>query len=67
MCGNLFFVAMRSLVPPTVPLCNAEKANGFLLLSMVPTVKHGGGGMMVAGCFASDTVGDLFKIEGALN
>ncbi|XP_073528969.1 uncharacterized protein [Phyllobates terribilis] len=34
---------------------------------LVPTVKHGGGGMMVWGCFAGDTVGDLFKIEGILN
>ena len=34
---------------------------------LVPTVKHGGGGVMVWGCFAGDTVGDLFKIEGTLN
>ncbi|CAJ0934134.1 unnamed protein product [Ranitomeya imitator] len=34
---------------------------------LVPTVKHGGGGVMVWGCFAGDTVGDLFKIEGMLN
>ncbi|XP_073528959.1 uncharacterized protein [Phyllobates terribilis] len=34
---------------------------------LVPTVKHGGGGVMVCGCFAGDTVGDLFKIEGILN
>ena len=25
---------------------------------VVPTVKHGGGGVMVWGCFAGDTVGD---------
>ncbi|XP_073531794.1 mRNA-capping enzyme isoform X3 [Phyllobates terribilis] len=34
---------------------------------LVPTVKHGGGGVMVWGCFAGDTVGDLLKIEGILN
>ncbi|CAJ0954683.1 unnamed protein product [Ranitomeya imitator] len=34
---------------------------------LVPTVKHGGGGVMVWGCFAGDTVGDLIKIEGILN
>ncbi|KAF7664628.1 hypothetical protein LDENG_00171500 [Lucifuga dentata] len=28
---------------------------------------HGGGGVMVWGCFAGDTVGDLFKIQGTLN
>ena len=34
---------------------------------VVPTVKHGGGGMMVLGCFAGDTVRDLFRIQGTLN
>ncbi|KAL6470994.1 hypothetical protein MHYP_G00196440 [Metynnis hypsauchen] len=34
---------------------------------LVPTVKHGGGAVMVWRCFAGDTVGDLFKIEGTLN
>jgi hypothetical protein len=34
---------------------------------VVPTVKHGGGGVMVWGCFALDTVGDLFRIQGTLN
>jgi hypothetical protein len=34
---------------------------------VVPTVKHGGGGVMVWGCFASDTVCVLFRIQGTLN
>uniref|UniRef100_A0AAZ3RHR5 Transposase Tc1-like domain-containing protein n=1 Tax=Oncorhynchus tshawytscha TaxID=74940 RepID=A0AAZ3RHR5_ONCTS len=34
---------------------------------VVPTVKHGGGGVMVWGCFAGDTVCDLFRIQGTLN
>ena len=34
---------------------------------MIPTVKHGGGGVMVWGCFAGDTVCDLFRIQGTLN
>ena len=34
---------------------------------VVPTVKHGGGGMMVWRCFAGDTVSDLFRIQGTLN
>ena len=34
---------------------------------VVPTVKHGGGGVMVWGCFASDTVMNLFRIQGTLS
>ena len=34
---------------------------------VVPTVKHGGGGVMVCGCFAGDTVDDLFRISGTPN
>ena len=34
---------------------------------VVPTVKHEGGGVMVWGCFAGETVSDLFRIEGTLN
>ena len=34
---------------------------------VVPTVKHGGGCVMVWGCFAGDTVCDLFRIQGTLN
>ena len=32
-----------------------------------PTVKHGGGGVMVLGCLAGDNVCDLFRIQGTLN
>ena len=56
---------LRCLVPPTVSLCDAEKVNDGLY--MVPTVKPGGGGVMVWGCFAGDTVEDLFKTEDTLN
>ena len=34
---------------------------------MVPTVMHGGGAVMVWGCFAGDIVSDLFRIQGILN
>ena len=34
---------------------------------VVPSVKHGGGGVMVWGWFAGDTVCDLFRIQGTLN
>ncbi len=29
---------------------------------VVPSVKHWGGGVMVSGCIAGDTVANLFKI-----
>ena len=31
------------------------------------TVKHGGGSMMVWGCFAGSRVGDLYRVKGTLN
>ena len=34
---------------------------------VISTVKCGGGGVMVWGCFAGDTVGDLFRFQGTLN
>ena len=34
---------------------------------VIPTVKHEGGGVMVWGCIAGDTVCDLFRIQGTLN
>lgn len=33
---------------------------------VVPKVKHGGGSVMVWGCFGNNKVGDLFKINGIL-
>ena len=34
---------------------------------VVPTVKHGGGGVMEGRCIAGDTASDLFRIQGTLN
>ena len=34
---------------------------------VVPTMKHGGGGVMVWGWFAGDTVCDLFSIQDTFN
>uniref|UniRef100_A0AAZ3S2Q7 Transposase Tc1-like domain-containing protein n=1 Tax=Oncorhynchus tshawytscha TaxID=74940 RepID=A0AAZ3S2Q7_ONCTS len=34
---------------------------------VVPTVKHGGGGVTLWRCYAGDTVCDLFRIQGTLN
>ena len=59
---NLYFGLMspnvRFLVPTVVSLWMVSTC-------VVPTVKHGG--VMVWGCFAGDTVGDLFKIQDIRN
>ena len=34
---------------------------------VVPTIKHGGGSVMVWGCFAGERVGDLYHVHGILN
>ena len=39
----------------------------MISVCVVPTMKHGRGGMMVWGCFVGDTVSDLFRIQGTLN
>ena len=44
-----------------------RKGERMVSSCVVPTVDHGGGEVMVWGCFAGDTVGDLFKIQGTLN
>ncbi|XP_073505328.1 uncharacterized protein [Phyllobates terribilis] len=61
--------SLRGKISARKPLLRTGNKKGERMDStcLVPTVKHGGGGMMVWGCFAGDTVGDLFKIEGILN
>ena len=49
------------------PPCLCETQSRMTSACVVPTVKHGGGGVMVWGCFAGDTVCDLYRIQGTLN
>ena len=39
----------------------------MISVCVVPTVKHGGRGVMLWECFAGVTVSDLFKIQGTLH
>ena len=57
---------LRYLVPTTVFL-RCIVGEQMISACVVPTVKHGGGGVMVWVCFAGDTVCDLFRIQGTLN
>ena len=63
MGGNLSF----GLMSPNSN--NVFVRGGVQMISTcgIPTVKHGGGGVMVWGCFAGDTVFDLFRVQSTLN
>ena len=43
-----------------------EKTEKMRMECIIPSVKHGGGSLMVWGCFSSAGVGDLIKIEGIM-
>ena len=49
------------------PPCLCETQKKWADACVVPTMKHGWGGVMVWGCFADDIVADLFQIQGTLN
>ena len=61
ICPNLRFLVLTTV--------SSRCGVGEQIISacVVPTVKHGGGGVMVWVCFADDTVSDLKKIQGTLN
>lgn len=44
-----------------------RKSEQVVSTCVVPTVGHGGGGVMVSGCFVRGTVDDLFTIQDTLN
>ena len=39
----------------------------MIFANVIRTMKHGGGGVTVCGCFGGDTVCDIFIIQGTLN
>lgn len=39
----------------------------YIPACVTPTVKHGGGSVMVWGCFGAEKVGDLHQVQGILN
>jgi hypothetical protein len=61
MSPNEIFGSNRHVV------VRCRRGERMMSACVVPTVKHGCGGVMVRGCFAGDTVCDLFEIQGTLN
>ena len=60
-CPNLKFVV------PNTAFVRRRVDERMISTCVFPTVKHGGGGGMVWGCFSGDTVCDLFRIQDTLN
>jgi transposase len=46
--------------------CWKQKGEELRNDTIQPTVKHGGGSIMMWGCFLGDRVGDLFKVNGIM-
>ena len=44
-----------------------ENGTRYNIENLTPTVKHGGGGIMVWGCFSGKGLGPLVKVEGKMN
>ena len=51
---------------PTAVFVRCRVGERMFSACVVPTVKHGGGGVMVWGFIAGETVSDLFRIQGTL-
>jgi len=58
------FTIFRSDGPRHVWRTDGQRYN---IENIVPSVKHGGGGIMVWGCFSEKGLGPLVKVEGKMN
>ena len=67
ICTLVWWVQIRDFWFQWPCFCETGKVEGMVSTCVVPTVKHGGGGVILLGCFTGDAVGDLFKIQGSLN
>ena len=55
------------LVPDGPVLVRRKDGEAYLPQCVAPTLKHGGGGIMVWGCFAANGVGRLYEVKGKIN
>ena len=44
-----------------------KKGEAYNPKNTVPTVKHGGGNIMLWGCFSSQGTGNLVRVQGTMN
>jgi hypothetical protein len=44
-----------------------KPGTAYHLANTIPTVKHGGGGIMLWGCFSAPGTGRLLRIKGKMN
>ena len=64
--GLYFGLSKYDIFGPNLVFVRLRLGERMISACVVPTVEHGGG-VMVWGCFAGDTVGELFRIQGTLN
>ena len=50
----------------TIVMFGGKKGDAYKLKYTIPTVKHGGGSIMLWGCFAVGGTGALHKIDGIM-
>jgi hypothetical protein len=67
MSFGLMSPNMRFLVPNVMSFVRCRVRERIISACVFPTMKHGGGGVMVWGSFAGDTICDLFRIQSTLN
>ena len=68
--GTMSYGLMRwrliCLVPMASSMCGCDQVRSTKI-SVMPTVKHSGGNVMVCGCISAAGVGELYFIEGNMN
>lgn len=65
MCA--FFWNLQVFGTPGVTFVRRRKGEEYHPDCVVPTIKHGGGSVMIWGCMAADGVGKMFICEGRMN
>ena len=66
ICPLVWWVQIGDFWFQPLYLVRCRVGDWMISACVVPTMKHGGGGVMVWGCFVGDTVCD-FRIQGTLN